>query len=129
MLAVTLVPTLRSVLAQRGDAAALQQNIRQQQDSVAGLNRKAALWKDPDYIEVQARERLKFVRIGDRAYSVIDPSRSLARGETTTGAGSNDPTRPVVSAPLANDAAPWYGKAWQSIQIADRPAAGLASRR
>jgi hypothetical protein len=27
---------------------------------------------------------------------------------------------------MANDAAPWYGKVWQSVQIADRPTAGLA---
>ena len=88
---------------------------------MADLTREAALWKDPAYIELQARERLKFVRVGDRAYTVID-------------AGTNDASaaaaeRPAVAAPLANASAPWYGKVWQSIQIADRPAAGLAATR
>lgn len=121
MLAVTLVPTLRSVIAQRGDTVALQQDIAQQRDSVSSLERQSALWKDPDYIEVQARERLKFVRIGDRAYTVVDPTRDA---EKQTAAAV-----PVVSAPMANDSAPWYGKLWQSVQIADRPAAGLPQKQ
>ena len=63
---------------------------------------RAALWKDPAYIEVQARERLKFVRVGDRAYTVIDPSA----GDASAPAAE----RPVVAAPMANAASPWYGK-------------------
>ncbi|WP_254666573.1 septum formation initiator family protein [Humibacillus sp. DSM 29435] len=121
MLAVTLVPTLRSVLAQRSDTAALQQSIAAQRESVSSLERQAALWKDPDYIEVQARQRLKFVRIGDRAYTVVDPTRDALKQATAPA--------PVVSAPLANDASPWYGKLWQSVQIADRPAAGLPQKQ
>ncbi|MEO5743954.1 MAG: septum formation initiator family protein [Terracoccus sp.] len=121
MLAVTLVPTLRSVLSQRGDTAALQGSIAAQRDTVSSLERQAALWKDPDYIEVQARERLKFVRIGDRAYTVVDPTRDALKQATAPAA--------VVAAPLANDASPWYGKLWQSVQIADRPAAGLPQKK
>lgn len=121
MLAVTLVPTLRSVLVQRGDTAALQESIAAQRDSVSSLERQAALWKDPDFIEVQARERLKFVRIGDRAYTVVDPTRDAQKQAAASA--------PVVSAPMANDASPWYGKLWQSVQIADSPAAGLPSTK
>ena len=117
MLAVTIVPTLRSLVQQRGDAAAMQDKVAAQRDTVARLEREAALWKDPAYIEVQARERLKFVRVGDRAYTVIDPS--------TNEASAPAAERPVVAAPMANAASPWYGKVWQSIQIADRPTAGV----
>jgi cell division protein FtsB len=117
MLAVTIVPTLRSLVQQRGDAAAMQDKVAQQQQSVQQLERQAALWKDPAFIEVQARERLKFVRVGDRAYTVIDPAADHA--STPVAA------RPVVAAPLANAASPWYGKVWQSVQIADRPTAGV----
>ncbi|GAB3880917.1 FtsB family cell division protein [Terrabacter terrigena] len=120
MLAVTIVPTLRSLVQQRGDAAALQEKVTQQQQTVQQLEREAALWKDPAFIEVQARERLKFVRVGDRAYTVIDP----AANETSAPAAE----RPVVAAPLANASAPWYGKVWQSVQIADRPTAGVARK-
>jgi cell division protein FtsB len=121
MLAVTLVPTLRSLIQQRGDTAALRDRVAEQQQSVADLTREAALWKDPAYIELQARERLKFVRVGDRAYTVIDASPN----DSSAAAAE----RPVVAAPLANPSAPWYGKVWQSIQIADRPTAGLAVTR
>jgi cell division protein FtsB len=117
MLAVTIVPTLRSLVQQRGDAAAMQDKVAAQRETVAQLEREAALWKDPAYIEVQARERLKFVRVGDRAYTVIDPS--------TNEASAPAAERPVVAAPMANAASPWYGKVWQSIQIADRPTAGV----
>lgn len=117
MLAVTIVPTLRSLVQQRGDASAMQDKVAAQRDTVAQLEREAALWKDPAYIEVQARERLKFVRVGDRAYTVIDPS--------TNEASAPAAERPVVAAPMANAASPWYGKVWQSIQIADRPTAGV----
>jgi len=121
MLAVTIVPTLRSLIQQRGDTAAKQAQVQQQRQDVQDLQREAQLWKDPAYIELQARERLKFVRVGDRAYTVIDPA-----GTDTSAATA---ARPVVAAPMANDASPWYGKVWQSVQIADRPTAGLARGR
>ncbi len=121
MLAVTIVPTLRSLVQQRGDASAMQEKVAEQRRTVQQLEREAALWKDPAYIEVQARERLKFVRVGDRAYTVIDPS--------TNEASAPAAERPVVAAPMANAASPWYGKVWQSIQIADRPTAGVKRTR
>ena len=117
MLAVTLLPTLRSLIQQRGDTAALQDRVTQQRQTVQELEREVTLWKDPAYIEVQARERLKFVRVGDRAYTVVNPS--------TTAADASAGVVPVVAAPLANASSPWYGKVWQSIQIADRPTAGV----
>jgi hypothetical protein len=121
MLAVTIVPTLRSLIQQRSDTTAMREHVEQQQQQVKDLTREVALWNDPSYIELQARERLKFVRVGDRAYTVIDPS--------TDSAGQSDDARPAVAAPMANATAPWYGKVWQSIQIADRPTAGLPSSR
>ncbi|GAA6526355.1 hypothetical protein IDVR_21510 [Intrasporangium sp. DVR] len=118
MLAVTLVPTLRSVIQQRNDTIALQARVAQQKLTVEELEKEAALWKDPQYIEEQARKRLRFVRVGDRAYSVsgLDSQRSQEQ------AGQD----PIVAAPMANASSPWYGKLWQSVQIADRPTAGLS---
>ncbi|EWS99728.1 septum formation initiator [Intrasporangium oryzae NRRL B-24470] len=121
MIAVTLVPTLRSLIEQRNQTTALQETVQSQRADVVSLERQAALWKDPAYIELQARQRLKFVRVGDRAYSVIDAQRPKDDG-------TSDP-RPVVAAPMANDSSPWYGKLWQSIQIADRPTAGVPRTR
>lgn len=116
MLAVTLVPTVRSLVQQRAETTALEAKVVAQQQDVTALQREAELWKDPAYVEVQARERLKFVRVGDRAYSVIGAEKDEQALEAD---------RPVVAAPMANDSSPWYGKVWQSIQIADQPTAGL----
>lgn len=118
MLAVTLVPTLRSVIQQSNDTVALQERVERQRVTVEQLKKQAALWEDPRYIEEQARERLRFVRVGDRAYSVTGLESDRSKEQTEQ--------EPVVAAPMANDSAPWYGKVWQSIQIADRPTAGLS---
>ena len=116
VLAVTLAPTARSLLRQRGEIAALQQKVVQQQQSVADLQREQARWADPAYVEQQARERLKFVKVGDRSYSVIDPSTEVPK----------PPTSAVVAAPQADANAPWYGQVWQSVRLADQPTAGMA---
>lgn len=116
VLAVTLAPTARSLLRQRGDIAALQEKVVQQQADVAGLQREQARWADPAYVEQQARERLKFVKVGDRSYSVIDPATDLPKL----------PESAVVAAPKADVNAPWYGQLWQSVRLADQPSAGMA---
>jgi cell division protein FtsB len=116
VLAVTLAPTARSLLRQRGEIAALQEKVVQQQQSVADLQREQARWADPAYVEQQARERLKFVKVGDRSYSVIDPASEAPKPPTTA----------IVAAPQADANAPWYGQVWQSIRLADQPSAGMA---
>ncbi len=116
VLAVTLAPTARSLLRQRGEIAALQDKVVQQQQSVADLQREQARWADPAYVEQQARERLKFVKVGDRSYSVIDPATEVPK----------PPTSVTVAAPDADANAPWYGQVWQSVKLADRPSAGMA---
>lgn len=116
VLAVTLAPTARSLLRQRGDLAALQEKVVQQQQSVAELQREQTRWADPAYVEQQARERLKFVKVGDRSYSVIDPATERPK----------PPAGAVVAAPKADVNAPWYGQVWQSVRLADQPSAGMA---
>ncbi len=115
VLLITLVPTARSLARQRAEIAVLQAKVAQQQTQVAALQAEQERWSDPAYVEQQARERLKFVKVGDRSYTVIDP-QDAAR-PTVSGAS--------VAAPKANSDAPWYGQIWQSVQLADRPTAGM----
>jgi cell division protein FtsB len=115
VLAVTLVPTVGSFLRQRAEIAALQDKVTTQRQTVTALEAEKARWSDPAYVEQQARERLKFVKVGDRSYSVIDPEQAAP----TVPAGAS------VAAPTAHSDAPWYGLLWQSVQLADQPAAGL----
>lgn len=116
MLAVMLAPTARSLMRQQSDIAALQTKIDEQTASVADLTHQKARWDDPAYVEQQARERLKFVKVGDRSYSVIDPASE----------GTPLPQTAVVAAPQADANVPWYGQLWQSVRLADQPSAGMA---
>lgn len=115
LLAVTLLPTARSVIRQRSEISALQDKITTQTSTVEDLRVELDRWKDPAYVEQQARERLKFVRPGELSYSVIDP----------TQAAPTIPSGAVVAAPSSSGNAPWYGQLWTSMQLADRPTAGM----
>ena len=113
MLAITLIPALRSTLSQQGQINGLRDRIAQQRETVANLQQEQQRWGDPAYVEQQARERLKFVRVGEKSFTVID-------GEAATEVigGAN-----IASPGHASSAhSPWYGELWQSIVIADTPA-------
>jgi len=112
MLAIALLPTFRSTLSQQGQISGLRDRIAQQRETVATLQQEQRKWSDPAYVEQQARERLKFVRVGDKSFTVID-------GE----APHVPPGGLPISAPAKKSTAntPWYGELWQSMVIADTP--------
>jgi cell division protein FtsB len=107
LLAVTLVPTLRSYLRQQGQIDALRQDVTAQRAEVAALQKEQARWNDDAYVMQQARERLKFVKVGEKSYTVID-------GKPAAKAVSG-----VASTPAASSDNPWYGRLWESVQVAD----------
>jgi hypothetical protein len=80
---------------------------------VSDLQKEQARWNDDAYVMQQARERLKFVKVGEKSYTVIDgkPSTKALPG--------------VATAPAASSDHPWYGQLWESVQVADAgPATG-----
>jgi cell division protein FtsB len=107
LLAVTLVPTLRSYLRQQGEIDSLRTQVAQQRADVADLQREQARWSDDTYVAQQARERLKFVKVGEKSYTVIDatPKEKPLPGVATAPSGAKDRA--------------WYGQLWQSLQAAD----------
>ena len=113
MLAVTLIPTLRSTLNQQGEINAIRDQLGQQRETVAAMQQEQRQWSDPVFLEQQARERLKFVRVGETSYTVIDAQ--------TAPANSGDP-KIAAPATVPTFAGPWYGQLWQSMVIADAPA-------
>jgi cell division protein FtsL len=112
MLAVTLVPAFRATINQQSQINELSEQLDQKRERVAALKLEERQWSDPAYVEQQARERLKFVRVGERSYTVID-------AEVLSDGGG-----PSIAAPaqtgMANTA--WYARLWQSMVIADNPA-------
>jgi len=110
MLAVTLIPTLRSTLNQRSQINDLRSQLAQKRETVAALQQEQRQWTDPAYVEQQARERLKFVRVGETSYTVIDAEVAPI---DVGGAKIAAPTQ----ASTANS--PWYGQMWQPMMIAD----------
>ena len=114
MLAVTLMPTLRAMLNQQNEINNVRNSIGQQREKVAAMKQEQRQWSDPAFIEQQARERLKFVRVGETSYTVIDtPTAAPATG-----------ARAKIAAPARATSAdnPWYGQLWESMVIADTPA-------
>lgn len=113
MLAVTLIPTVRSTLNQRSEINNLRDQLGQKRETVSALQQEQQQWTDPAFVEQQARERLKFVRVGETSYTVIAPEPA-----PVNGAG------PKMAAPAraASANSPWYGQLWASMVIADTPA-------
>ncbi|WP_427383788.1 FtsB family cell division protein [Janibacter sp. G56] len=109
VVAVLLGPTLTSYLKQRGEISDLRSQVAAQQRSVTELEQEKARWEEPEYVEQQARERLKFVKVGEKAYTVIDADPDL-----DTGDGSS------TSAFVDEDAS-WVDQFWASAQAADDP--------
>ena len=107
LLAVTLVPTLRSYLRQQGEIDALRGQVTEQRQGVTDLQKEQARWNDDAYVMQQARERLKFVKVGEKSYTVID-------GKSSTKALPG-----VAKASAASSDHPWYGQLWESVQVAD----------
>ena len=98
MLSVT-VP-LRNYLGQRAELAAVYEQQHILTDKIAELERRRALLADPGHIEIQARERLRYVRPGEAPYLVqLPPGGSVA----TAVGGVQAPTRL------------WYEQLWGSI--------------
>ncbi len=110
-LAVLLVPTARAYLGQRQQIASLRQHVADQESSVAALKAEKRRWQDPAYIEQQARQRLKFVKVGETSYTVID-------------AAPQEADVPVLDAASGvPDDLPWYDAVWSSVRAADVPSA------
>lgn len=108
VLAVLLAPALRSYLAQQQQISALRHQVRQQEQQVTELQKERAAWNDPAFVKAQARDRLKFVMPGERAYTVIDPRPQPP--------ATSSPVRAAAS--TARGDRSWFGDVWRSAQIA-----------
>jgi cell division protein FtsB len=110
-LVILLGSTVTAYVGQRGDIAALRDKVASQEQDVAKLEAERELWRDPAYVEQQARQRLKFVKPGERSYTVLDPEPD---------AGNRDPLAAIAD---TDESLPWYQGVWESSRTADAPGA------
>ncbi|MCC5768954.1 septum formation initiator family protein, partial [Klebsiella pneumoniae] len=96
-----------SYLDQRSRIGELRAEVAAQERDVAALKREKELWATDEYVEAQARQRLKFVKVGDRAYTVIDADPEAAEIDPEAGAATGDLT------------GPWYERLGDSLAAAD----------
>lgn len=80
---VILAPSLRLLVEQQQEIAALEQRVIEQQAVVDELQTEIDRWQDPAYIEAQARDRLLYVYPGDISYLVIDDGLTPESGDGT----------------------------------------------
>ena len=80
---VILAPSLRLLVEQQQEIAALEQRVIDQQAVVDELQTEIDRWQDPAYIEAQARDRLLYVYPGDISYLVIDDGLTSESGDGT----------------------------------------------
>ncbi len=69
---VVLAPSLRILVEQRQEVAALESKLAEQQTAVDELIDQRARWDDPSYLQSRARERLDYVYPGEFSFNVID---------------------------------------------------------
>ncbi|MHB1171197.1 MAG: FtsB family cell division protein [Lacisediminihabitans sp.] len=116
---VVLAPSLRILVEQRQQIAALQSGVEQQQHAVSALKDERARWDDPSYVKALARERLNYVYPGEYSYLVIDD------GKTRT-----TPDGLPISDKLQTTQVDWVRSVLSSVLTAgltDAPAAKLVA--
>ncbi|MGN6250533.1 MAG: FtsB family cell division protein [Marmoricola sp.] len=111
VLVVSYASSMRAYLQQRQDLDGLRAQIASSQAQIAELKQEKRRWRDPAYVEQQARTRFGWVMPGETAYQVIG-----ADGKPLSGTDA-------LSSPPAEHHTPeaWWSKAWSSVQAADHP--------
>lgn len=79
---IVLAPSLRILVEQQQEIAALEQRVAEQQAVVDELQTDIDRWQDPAYIEAQARDRLLYVYPGDITYLVVDDGMTIDDTDT-----------------------------------------------
>jgi cell division protein FtsB len=110
VLAVSYASSLRAYLQQRSSIDDLQSQISTSKSRIAELQREQERWKDPAYVEQQAKLR-GYVMRGDIPYVVVD------NGQPLDGTSKLSDPSTVRHA----DQPTWYSTAWESMKIAGDP--------
>ncbi|MBB4766402.1 cell division protein FtsB [Actinoplanes digitatis] len=104
-LALAYTYPVRVYLAQESQIAQMQADQAAQQAKIKGLSDEVEKWKDKEYVRIQARDRLFYVRPGEIPLLVLHDPEGAARAAGRTSA-SDAPDR-------------WYDTLWGSVAAAN----------
>lgn len=109
-LALFLTPTLRGYIEQRSDITRMEQAVAREEDQIAVLRADVEAWQQPETIEREARQRLRFVKPGETAFTVLDDTEEqLTEPLPGMAAVTTD----------VHEHRPWYGEVWESVVTAN----------
>lgn len=112
VLVISYASSMRAYLHQKEQVHDLQAQILESKAKIAASEREKRRWRDPSYVEQQARARFGWVMPGEVSYQVLD-----ANGEPLTGDDElTDPTSVAPEKPTA-----WWAKVQDSVDAADHP--------
>lgn len=114
VLAFGYVQTLRVHLTLQSEISAAKLEIQQREDAIRSLQEELKAWQDPDYVKMQARDRLGWVVPGEVGYRVIGPD-----GKPYGGGVQIDQAGRL---PANEHAKTWWERLWGSTRAADEPA-------
>jgi hypothetical protein len=112
VLTVSYASSLKAYLQQRQHIAELKAQIAQSEADINGLEREKTRWRDPAYVQSQARARFGYVMPGETSYVVLGADGKPLQSET-----SLTPKREV----LVKEPTAWFETAWESVLLAGNP--------
>jgi cell division protein FtsB len=105
-LVMSLAFPIREYLAQRAAIAAAEQRAALLEERVEGLEGQVDRWRDDDFVEQQARERLHYVMPGETGLVLLSPE------------DVEDARKPEIRTTVEPEVA-WFDTLWGSVQEAD----------
>jgi cell division protein FtsB len=102
-MALTIAPPIKHYFTQRAQISALKSQVESNNAALEQARKDLLMWRDPEYIKSQARERLHFVLPGGRQYIVTDSNGQYTQDSGTTVANK------------IPDGQPWYARMIASI--------------
>ena len=103
VMALTIAPPIKHYFTQRAQISALKSQVASNNQALEQARKELLMWRDPEYIKSQARERLHFVLPGERQYIVTDSTQATQEAPAT-----------AVSKDLPSGL-PWYNRVISSI--------------
>jgi cell division protein FtsB len=114
VLTVSYASSMKAYLTQRQHVTELKADIARSEADINALEREKDRWRDPAYLQSQARARFGYVMPGETSYVVLGADGKPLQAETTL--------RPRQEV-LAKEPVAWFRTAWDSVLLAGNPPA------